>query len=359
MFFRLVLLSLLFTVLSVHTAFAEYEIKGKLNISSDWQNQIFLSAINKLDDYYNANPEDIIQVGNIESDGTFTLTGENLPLESRFYRLYLVKEEYSEFNACLFFGENDHNFIHLILDNNTKVEIQSDPNYFAPFGNYQLTGDDANKNLRELSTMIFPSFYFFQIKFPSELQFSEQKLNRDLFDFADSCQHILVSLAAIMNTDMDQYYDLESEKYLDFGKRLGAELNNHSYTDDYYRKMNYYNGGLVSESLPSWIYILIFALFAGIILALLKIINLQKKISQLSRPTTPPQKNQIPTFTKQEEKILSLILEEKSNKEIASELFIELSTVKTHINKLYAKLGAKNRNEAKSIAKTLKMNVEF
>lgn len=353
MFFKKGILYILFSIIFIVTASAEYEIKGRLNISSDWQNQIFLSTINKLDDYYNANPEDIIQVGNIESDGTFTLAGDNLPLESRFYRLYLVKEENSEFNACLYLGDDDHNIIHLILDNNTKVKIESDADHSAPFGNYQIIGDDANKKLRELSSMIIPSFYFYQIKFPSELQFSEQKLNRDLFDFADSCQHILISLAAIMNTDMDQYYELESEKYLEFGKRLSAELNNHSYTDDYFRKMNYYNGGLDQASLPSWIYFLIFALVLSLGLAIFKIINLQKKIGELSSPTSMLPTNQMPSFTKQEEKILSLILDEKSNKEIASELFIELSTVKTHINKLYAKLGAKNRNEAKTLAKTI------
>ncbi|MDM1071348.1 response regulator transcription factor [Empedobacter brevis] len=51
------------------------------------------------------------------------------------------------------------------------------------------------------------------------------------------------------------------------------------------------------------------------------------------------------TLTNQEEKIAKLILEHKSNKEIADELFISLSTVKTHIRNLYAKLNVSNRQE--------------
>lgn len=51
-------------------------------------------------------------------------------------------------------------------------------------------------------------------------------------------------------------------------------------------------------------------------------------------------------LTNQEIKILQLIQKGKSNKEIASELYIELSTVKSHINKLYSKLNIKNRKEA-------------
>ncbi|HEY5689467.1 MAG TPA: helix-turn-helix transcriptional regulator, partial [Yeosuana sp.] len=37
-------------------------------------------------------------------------------------------------------------------------------------------------------------------------------------------------------------------------------------------------------------------------------------------------------LTKQEQNILALILENKSNKEIAEILFVSVSTIKTHIN---------------------------
>ena len=43
------------------------------------------------------------------------------------------------------------------------------------------------------------------------------------------------------------------------------------------------------------------------------------------------------------------IAEGKSNKEIASELFISLSTVKTHINNLYKKLDVSSRDDLKSL----------
>ena len=333
---------------------AEYEISGKLNISSEWQYQIFLATINKLDDYYNANPENIIQVGNIEQDGSFTLKGDNLPPESRFYRLYLIKEENSEFDACLYVGGEDHNFIHIIMDNSTKVHVNADPSHFAPFGNYDLHGDAANLALKDLNMLITPSFYFYEIRFPSELQFSQQKLNRDLFHFADTCDQILVSLAAMVNTDMDQYFELEYQKYLDFGKELSEKLTNHSYTEDYFRKMNYYSGDTSGFNIPKWIYLLIAVLILALLLAVIKIFSLLRSIRKLTHTQMKKVETIRPTFTKQEEKILALILQEKSNKEIASELFIELSTVKTHINKLYSKLGVKNRNEAKTMAKTLK-----
>lgn len=50
-------------------------------------------------------------------------------------------------------------------------------------------------------------------------------------------------------------------------------------------------------------------------------------------------------LSKQEQIIRDMILKEKSNKEIASELFISVSTVKTHITSIYQKLQVSNRGD--------------
>ena len=50
-------------------------------------------------------------------------------------------------------------------------------------------------------------------------------------------------------------------------------------------------------------------------------------------------------LSKQEKNIQGLILQGKSNKEIANELFISLSTVKTHITNIYGKLQVSSRQE--------------
>jgi DNA-binding CsgD family transcriptional regulator len=54
----------------------------------------------------------------------------------------------------------------------------------------------------------------------------------------------------------------------------------------------------------------------------------------------------VESLTAKELQIMELISLRKSNKEIAELNFVELSTVKTHINNIYCKLGAKNRKEA-------------
>src|SRR6185312_5511016 len=58
--------------------------------------------------------------------------------------------------------------------------------------------------------------------------------------------------------------------------------------------------------------------------------------------------NLLLTLTIKELSILRLIAEGKSNKEIAAINFVEVSTIKTHINNIYSKLGLRNRKEAVS-----------
>jgi DNA-binding NarL/FixJ family response regulator len=52
-----------------------------------------------------------------------------------------------------------------------------------------------------------------------------------------------------------------------------------------------------------------------------------------------------PTLTEREEEVLALVARGRTNAEIATELFVGLSTVKTHVASLMTKLGARNRVE--------------
>ena len=61
-------------------------------------------------------------------------------------------------------------------------------------------------------------------------------------------------------------------------------------------------------------------------------------------PASPPVQP-IEALTDREEQILATVARGRTNSEIADELYITLSTVKTHIASLMAKLGARNRVE--------------
>ena len=60
-------------------------------------------------------------------------------------------------------------------------------------------------------------------------------------------------------------------------------------------------------------------------------------------------------LTDREYQILKLIALGYSNADIADELFLSLSTIKTHVSNLYAKMAVKNRFQAITKAKRMKI----
>jgi DNA-binding NarL/FixJ family response regulator len=77
----------------------------------------------------------------------------------------------------------------------------------------------------------------------------------------------------------------------------------------------------------------------------------RRLVAALSEPLSPAapaarRKNLPDGLTAREVEVLSLITAGLSNAEIAAELFIGETTVKTHINNAFLKIGAKNRVDA-------------
>jgi DNA-binding CsgD family transcriptional regulator len=63
----------------------------------------------------------------------------------------------------------------------------------------------------------------------------------------------------------------------------------------------------------------------------------------------PNTEDKLDVLSVKQKQVFDLILIGKSNKEIMNELCIELSTLKTHINKIYKTLGVKSRKQVKKI----------
>ena len=78
-------------------------------------------------------------------------------------------------------------------------------------------------------------------------------------------------------------------------------------------------------------------------------------LATLSLPTAAPTPTQGDTsgLTERERDVLQLVVRGRNNTEIAAELFVSEATVKTHINHIFSKLGARDRAHAVILAHQL------
>lgn len=86
-----------------------------------------------------------------------------------------------------------------------------------------------------------------------------------------------------------------------------------------------------------------FSLFIIVVWLRVEKKKIQIEINSIQNNTDKIEK--IDLLTKRQQQVFELILQNKTNKQISEELFIELSTLKTHINKIYKTLNISSRKE--------------
>jgi DNA-binding NarL/FixJ family response regulator len=77
---------------------------------------------------------------------------------------------------------------------------------------------------------------------------------------------------------------------------------------------------------------------------------LQERLTALNCALKPPGWNGLAKLSQRERHILELVGRRLSNKQIARDLGLEVSTIKNHLHNIIVKLGVKNRIEAASLA---------
>jgi DNA-binding CsgD family transcriptional regulator len=132
----------------------------------------------------------------------------------------------------------------------------------------------------------------------------------------------------------------ESTYYADLLERLTLTYPKSNYTKQFKSdlKKDKYSQLEINNAGNSVLIYVIGALL--IISVLLNILLLQK-----NKTKKEPKINYKTILTPQEQKVFELMHQKNSNKDIADILFISVSTVKTHVNNIYAKLAISSRKE--------------
>jgi len=322
--------------------FSQYSISGYLN-SPEKNKTVYLSLLryNEENAIY---PEQVLISTKSDSTGFFEITGKLLPEVNMLYRIHCNLDESSHGLDFKESGEerNYHNFI--FSNSDTLFFPKTNDGWFADPRNSNSADQQWRKSVR------------YELSLLKELRENQNtdaisQAKKDYLDNfkqygSDSLSDPLVRLMAfahIRRNTAGLSSDFKANPA--FYNNLLASLK------DYYSGTSYYlqfqeEVSRLSASIIHQKYLfhkrLNFILGTTILVLLAMLLFLARKLRARKNQET---REELSVLTAQEEKIARLICEGKSNNEIATQLFISLSTVKTHIGNINSKLNVSNRPE--------------
>jgi len=320
--------------------FSQYSISGYLDTPKK-DKKVYLSLL-KFDEQMTVSDSQVITSTIADSSGYFSFEGKLLLDKHALYRIHAEVDD--GFGANQIYNNDDlknlHNFI--FSNNDTIIFQKNDKFWFSDYSNSNPI-DKEWRDFREFGKQMHLELYSLTGS-TLQRQSSVQYLY-ELKSYANSKDiHPLVTL--ILLSDVDQnilkqdiaedpnFYNYLKEMLVDYyGETLYA-----SQFQDLLTDLSKKETLLELQNIKYLVYILI----AICLLLLVVIAFLSFKLRQAKKDN---QQLANVSLTSQEEKVAELIKNKKTNKEIASELFISLSTVKTHIRNLYAKLEVNSRQE--------------
>lgn len=280
--------------------------------------------------------------------GSFHFEGDNLPLENRIYRIHIdmCSDEDQALNH--FSGHCANSKEILFIANNTDTLSFPFTENNEMFCKVVAPNEKSEIFLKIDSLKNDMKYAFAAYRSEVNKKLNTQKWFKSLLDYGKSLDEPLAELyvyayVSDRSNDFHQHYleDLKKNNYYDLlGSQLAERYPNSPYTKQYLSELAADKYLVEKPQTPWWLYLLgVFAAFS--VLANFYLIGKWRQLQRKDKTTT--------VLSVQEKKVMQLIMENKTNKEIASELFISINTVKTHINNLYKKLNVTSREELKEL----------
>ncbi len=330
---------------------AQHSFSGHVD-TDNWQNDVYLSIVDDYRKISGIHSEQIIAKTHADSLGYFNFKGDQLETENKIYRIHVDNCDDSNQNQNHFDAHCDDSkeVLFIAKHNDTILFPFSFDNEM--FCNIQSNNSKTNAFVKIDSLKNEMKFAYSEFRSEANRKLNNKKWFKTLQNYGEQLNEPIAELyiyafLSDRSNDLHTYYleDLKSNSYYDdLLNRLTNKYPNSTYTNQYKSELNSDKYMLLNEKSSSfnWTYLLYIILGISVLTNLWFIISRRKEKSK-SKSRLKEQ------LTKQEEKILTLLLEDKSNKDISESLFISVSTVKTHVNNLYKKLNAQSRDDVKNL----------
>lgn len=290
-------------------------------ISSD--DEIHLTQI-ALEDIPNYEKAKKIAVTQIDKNGFFQFKRNEIAQKNAIYRLYVNRFEKALKDTL----QVEQVFL---LSNTDSIKFKKSKIPLSVYSNTN-KGDIEWQNLRRFEKQLRKTDY------KKEDSLSDQYTGKLKTYAKDSLQILIVKLIGIKQLDNKSLLEKDILKNTDYYVTLLAELKASDIQRSEYlfleNKLAFLTTEVAQNKYATSKMVIVF-LGLAIVGLVFFVFKLQKKEG----------KTVVLDLSKQEKNIQGLILQGKTNKEIANELFISLSTVKTHITNIYNKLQVSNRKE--------------
>ena len=333
------------------SAKAQYCFSGHVD-NAVWHDNVYLSLIEDYRKISGVYSEQIISKVKTDSLGFFKFTGDALENQNRIYRIHVDNCFDDEINRNHFDGHcsESKEIIFIAKNKDTIVFPFSFDNQM--FCDITSNNEKSNVFVKIDSLREHMRFAFSEYRSEANRKLNTKKWFKTLQDFGEKLDEPLAELyiyssLSERSNDLHEHYleDLKENNYYDkLLEHLTKQYPNSPYTNQYRKELlsDKFILNSDSESDSYWPY-LFYVLFG---LSLAFNVWLTFKLKKERSKSVDSAKEQLTT---QEQNILKLLLEEKTNKEIADALFVSLSTVKTHVNNIYKKLKVQSRSEIKSL----------
>ncbi|WP_420321710.1 response regulator transcription factor [Flagellimonas sp.] len=299
---------------------AQQAVSGFVNFDdfNTWKPKIYLSQV-ALSDVENNSKTKPIAIADIQKDGFFKFDKKHFSDSNKIYRLHVER-------IRQIVNDTVAKKVTFMLSANDKIEFKKGVKIFGDYS----TSNQADKEWQKLKD--------FESKLIHQYLTQEETVKPRTGFVKDSLQILLVKLVGIKELERKQLLDKDISENEEYYLNLLSELQSSDLNPSTYafleRKLAYLTNVDLERKLTQsrW---LNFGLGFLILLFGIAIAKMRRKRYKVL----------VSELSKQERTIRNLILQGKSNKEIANELFISLSTVKTHITSIYSKLNVANRKE--------------